>query len=59
MMRCVLGHAYAVSGKSREALKTLADLQDGLERRYVAPVDVALVHAGLGDKRLDQLKLEL
>jgi hypothetical protein len=54
-MGCALGHAYAVSGKRREALKTLADLQDG-ERRYVAPVDVALVHAGLGDEGLQWLE---
>jgi tetratricopeptide (TPR) repeat protein len=49
MMRCALGHAYAVSGKRNEALKTLADLQDA-PGRYVEPVDIALVQAGLGDK---------
>ncbi len=45
-----LGHAYAVSGKRAEAQKVLAELKDLSKRRYVAPFDVALVYAGLGDK---------
>jgi serine/threonine protein kinase/tetratricopeptide (TPR) repeat protein len=50
MMRSALGHAYAVSGKRSEALKALAELKDLSKEHYLEPVDVALVHAGLGDK---------
>src|SRR5713226_5381496 len=46
----VLGHAYAVSGKRAEAQKVLAELKDLSNRRYVAPFDIVLIYAGLGDK---------
>jgi serine/threonine protein kinase/Flp pilus assembly protein TadD len=45
-----LGHAYAASGKRAESQKVLAELRDLSKRRYVAPLNVALVYAGLGDK---------
>jgi tetratricopeptide (TPR) repeat protein len=45
-----LGHAYAVSGRQGEAQKTLGKMLAISKTRYVAPYDVALVHAGLGDK---------
>jgi serine/threonine protein kinase/tetratricopeptide (TPR) repeat protein len=46
----VLGHAYAVSGRTAQARKVLAELKDLSKQRYVAPFDIALVYAGLGDK---------
>jgi serine/threonine protein kinase/Tfp pilus assembly protein PilF len=44
-----LGHAYAVSGKKAEAQKVLAHLQEMSAHSYVAPYNVAVVYAGLGD----------
>jgi TolB-like protein/tetratricopeptide (TPR) repeat protein len=45
-----LGHAYAVSGKQSEAKKALAALKERLTHQYVAPFDIAVIYAGLGDK---------
>ncbi len=45
-----LGHAHAISGRAGEARKSLAELEALSRRRYVAPLDLALVHIGLGDK---------
>jgi serine/threonine protein kinase/tetratricopeptide (TPR) repeat protein len=45
-----LGHAYAISGKRAEAQKVLTELKDQSKRRYVAPIHIALVYVGLGDK---------
>lgn len=44
------GHAYAVSGRTSLARKTLAQLQAPLSQPYVSAYDVALIHAGLGEK---------
>jgi Flp pilus assembly protein TadD len=47
---CVgLGYAYAVSGDKEEARKELAGLAELAGRRYVAPVNLALIHIGLGE----------
>ena len=43
-------HVYASAGRRAEAQKVLAELKDLSKRRYVAPFDIALVYAGLGDK---------
>jgi hypothetical protein len=45
-----LGHAYALSGNREKALQVLADLRELSKRRYVAPFEIALIYAGLGDK---------
>ena len=45
-----LGRAYAVAGKRAQAQGVLAELRDLSGRRYVAPLNVALIYAGLGDK---------
>ncbi len=49
LMMSLLGHAYAVSGNRREALRILADL-DKEKQRYVSPYTVATIYAGLGEK---------
>ncbi len=46
----VLGYTYAVSGKRREAQNILAEIESLWKRRYFSPIDIALIHAGLGDK---------
>jgi tetratricopeptide (TPR) repeat protein len=56
LMLALLGHAYAASGKTKEARQVLTDLHDLSEspeaesRRYVSPYTVAAIYAGLGDK---------
>ncbi len=49
LMLALLGHAYAVSGKTAEARQVLTDLQQLQGQRYVSPYTVAAIHAGLGD----------
>ena len=44
-----LGHAYAVAGRRNEARQTLAQLQRLPRQRYLSPVYVAKIHAGLGE----------
>ena len=44
------GHAYAVSGNRRQALKLLHDLEEQAGQHYVPPYNIALIYAGLGDK---------
>jgi eukaryotic-like serine/threonine-protein kinase len=44
-----LAHAYAVAGHRDEARRRLAQLLQIAKRRYVSPVYIARVHAGLGD----------
>ncbi len=45
-----LGHAYAVSGRRKEALAVIEQLQDQKKKMYISPFDFALIYAGLGDK---------
>ena len=49
LMLALLGHAYAVSGKTAEAKQVLKDLEELQGQRYVSPYTVAAIHAGLGD----------
>ena len=43
-----LAYAYAIAGRRDEARRLLAQLQDVAKRRYVSPVYIAKVYAGLG-----------
>jgi tetratricopeptide (TPR) repeat protein len=45
-----LGHAYAVSGQKSDAAKILQHLQILPKRSFVSAFDIALLHAGLGNK---------
>ena len=45
-----LGHAYAVSGRKKQAQKVLAGLRELSERRHVSPRFIALIYVGLGEK---------
>jgi Tfp pilus assembly protein PilF len=45
-----MGHALAMSGKLDEAHAILGELAARAKKRYVPSYQVALVHAGLGDK---------
>ena len=50
LMLALLGHAYAVSGKTAEAKQVLSDLQQLQGQRYVSSYTVAAIYAGLGDQ---------
>src|SRR5262245_41732913 len=45
-----LGRAYALSGKKKEALKIIHELEQVSKDCYVSPVSIAAVCTGLGDK---------
>ncbi|MFZ0287962.1 MAG: protein kinase [Candidatus Sulfotelmatobacter sp.] len=45
-----LGHAYAVSGKRAEAQKVMDHLTELSAHGWVAPYNVAVIYAGLGEK---------
>jgi len=46
----LLAHAYAVSGKSAEAIKILTEFQKPSQRRLISPSHMALIYLGLGEK---------
>jgi eukaryotic-like serine/threonine-protein kinase len=46
----LIGHAYAMSGKRDEALKTLDQLNEIAKQRFVPTYSFVLIYAGLGDK---------
>jgi len=45
-----LGHAYAASGKRKEAQKVIEQLRELSVHEYVAPYNIAVIYAGLGEK---------
>ncbi len=45
-----LGHAYGLAGKRAEAQRVLDELLARGRRSYVSSYDIALVHAGMGEK---------
>jgi serine/threonine protein kinase/tetratricopeptide (TPR) repeat protein len=46
----IRGYVHARAGDRKEALRILADLDERSRHQYVAPTNLALIHAGLGDK---------
>ncbi|HEY6231213.1 MAG TPA: winged helix-turn-helix domain-containing protein [Pyrinomonadaceae bacterium] len=54
LMLALLGHAYAASGKTKEAQQVISDLHDLSEsreaKRYVSPYTVAAIYAALNEK---------
>ena len=44
------GATYALSGRRRDALKEIDKLLELSKQRYVAPLNLALIYAALGDK---------
>ena len=45
-----LAHAYAASGNPEAAKKIIAELQEQAKSNYLSPFEIALIHAGLGEK---------
>jgi TolB-like protein/Tfp pilus assembly protein PilF len=48
--RGALGHALATCGRPREARALLKELEQRAKTGYVSPLDIAVVHAGLGQR---------
>jgi hypothetical protein len=46
----MLGHTYAIAGNRAEAERVLTELRFEAQSRYVSPYDIAVIHAGLGDR---------
>ena len=46
----VIGHAFAISGKTAKAQEALDELNMISKRRYVPPYNIATVYAGLGER---------
>jgi TolB-like protein/DNA-binding winged helix-turn-helix (wHTH) protein/Tfp pilus assembly protein PilF len=53
-----IGHLYAVAGRRREATAILTQLQDKSARSYVSSFELALIHAGLGEKEKSLSEME-
>jgi TolB-like protein/DNA-binding winged helix-turn-helix (wHTH) protein/Flp pilus assembly protein TadD len=51
IFRAALAHVYALAGERTKALAILADLKMLATRRYISPIDFAIVYAGLGDTK--------
>ena len=47
-----LGHAQARAGKRADAEKVIAKLQELAKRQYVSPFQIAVVYAGLDERKL-------
>jgi serine/threonine protein kinase/Tfp pilus assembly protein PilF len=45
-----LGNGYAVAGRTADARKVLAELEEMSKQRYVSPYNNALIYVGLGEK---------
>jgi len=48
--RAALGYAYAIAGKHSEAEKILIELKKLSSRRYISPMDIAMIYVGLERK---------
>jgi eukaryotic-like serine/threonine-protein kinase len=44
-----LGHAYALAGRRADAYQLIEDAKSLSRRRYVSPVHIAIIYAGLAD----------
>jgi len=47
VLMAALGHAYGASGQKEEAQKVLGELRNLSKRRYVSPLSIATIYAGL------------
>jgi len=50
LMRAALGHAYALSGKTAKARQIRDEMIESSKQKYISPVLIAAVCAGLGEK---------
>ena len=50
LYRALLGYSHGLSGDRVKSLSILPDLNALSQQRYVSPLDVAVVHTGIGDR---------
>ncbi|HWW59783.1 MAG TPA: protein kinase [Thermoanaerobaculia bacterium] len=50
ILTAMLAHAHAIAGDRDEAVRLLDALRAESATRYISPYDIAVVHAGLGDR---------
>jgi TolB-like protein/tetratricopeptide (TPR) repeat protein len=46
----LVGYVYGVTGRTKEARNMLAELIRLRGQQYISPVDIAMIHVGLGEK---------
>ncbi|HEY0159654.1 MAG TPA: protein kinase [Thermoanaerobaculia bacterium] len=51
ILLAMLAHTRAIAGEKEEALALLGLLEGERESRYISPYDIAVIHAGLGERR--------
>jgi serine/threonine-protein kinase len=54
----MLAHTRAIAGQRREAEMILSMLGEQGKTRYISPYDIAVIHAGLGDRAAALAKLQ-
>jgi serine/threonine-protein kinase len=57
ILLAMLGHTRAIAGQRREAELILTMLAEQAKTRYISPYDIAVIHAGLGDRAAALAKL--
>jgi serine/threonine protein kinase/Flp pilus assembly protein TadD len=57
ILLAMLGHTRAIAGQRREAEMILTMLAEQARTRYISPYDIAVIHAGLGDRAAALAKL--
>jgi serine/threonine protein kinase/tetratricopeptide (TPR) repeat protein len=50
ILLAMLAHTRAIAGERDDALFLLGTLEGEAQTRYISPYDIAVIHAGLGDK---------
>jgi len=50
ILMAMLGHTHAIAGHRTQAEEVLTALEYESQSRYISPYDLAVIHAGLGDK---------
>ncbi|HEV8433880.1 MAG TPA: protein kinase [Thermoanaerobaculia bacterium] len=50
ILLAMLGHTHAIAGNREQAEEVLTVLDYESRSRYISPYDIAIIHAGLGDK---------
>ena len=57
ILLAMLGHTRAIAGQRAEAEMILSMLAEQAKTRYISPYDIAVIHAGLGDRAAALAKL--
>jgi len=58
ILLAMLGHTRAIAGQRAEAEMILSMLAEQARTRYISPYDIAVIHAGLGDRVAALAKLQ-